>query len=1055
MQAKTLRSLFPLSLALFIASGAPALIEVRIDNPIDDDEIVEIKKYLEIAISHQKRGNWKSEAEKELAILKRYDSILCTDRNDLLSCNLHRYPIVRNVEFEGVPILILEKELKKHIPIRSGQIINNADTTFTQAIPRSENAIKSHLEREGVIDPKITTTIVPVPNVPASDILFTVESGRFLRVKDVHLNNEMPIDPEIFTGPFRRMCSNIRFAFEGILQGTKACYNREIEREKIEDLEDTLSSLGYVESHVSVERQVIDDPIAKSKNIHLIVNVLLGPKLSVEFTGPILDSQILDASPFVRLLRSITGVEFFSRAFNLPPPHALYPEDETILINQLRESLTFKASHVIDDSEIQASSEAIKEVLRSRGYAQAMIETDSTVATKENNSVKVTFKITPGTPTSISSIRVIGAKPFSYEDISRKMDMLLGVRTAFFSGHFTESALKHDIALMNRFLHNEGFAAASATAVMEQTDAGIDLIYLVDMGKGRLVKSIVFDHDDEKITREYLGNYTSCRNQQITRNNDKTILKCDPYPFVESDVESEVIKLASLYTLNGYLKANPTSHIEDNNGEVTIEFKFDPKEMHRAKVAQLLVDGNISTYRSVIERELGSKNVANGSNFIPLRIDDGLRRLRSYGSFSRVTLEPILKPDSQDEYYLSMQLVEKPTLALDLNARFDSDRLFSIGVALDDRNLFGTLLNLNTSLKFGLFFGRESTFANIVSWPRFFGLPMEIKFKAPEMLYEKLVKNSPTGVNARHAQLKASVQFDWLLLGLLRPSIELQFRADKWQFENDLPFSEQSFFDNPWASIASLDGLIDVLGEPGSLRAVFKPSLAVVKIDNVFDPRLGYSVKGGLELSSANLTTDLPYAIFDFRGVGYLPLGPFTLASKLEFRRGIIDNPALNWWVLQEEADFKLLGGINGPRAYERDTLGIYGTLLNKYGPIRSKGRPIIALHPGDFSLFTSVELRFPLVEKAFIGKLNGAVFADLGYIGLCKDSFFCLNNYAPQPEPNRSNPYQLGISVGVGLRLVLPVGPLLLDYAISPTHLGSGLFGRQSNLTFQLGYMY
>lgn len=1054
MLAKTLRSLFLLSLALSLAPGASALIQVHIDNPIDDDETAEIQEYLKIAISHQERSNWKKEAEKELGILKRYDAIQCTDGSDL-TCNLHRFSIVRYIQFEGVPILILEKELKKHIPIRSGQIINTSDTSFAEAIKRSETAIKSYLDKEGVVDPEIKTTLVPVPSVPASDILFTVKSGRFLRVKDVYLNNELPIDPEIAKKPFRRMCSNIRFAFEGILQGTKACYNYDIEREKIDDLEDTLASLGYVESHVSVDRQPFSDAKTRESQLHLIVSVLLGPKLTVEFTGPILDSQILDASPFVRLLRSIAGVEFFSRAFNLPPPHALYPEDETILINQLREALTFKESHIIDDTQIQASSDAIKEVLRSRGYAAAMIETESSVATQGNNDVKVTFKISPGTPTSVRSIRIIGTTAYSYEDIRRKMDMQLGVRTAFFSGHFTESALKHDTDQVNRFFHNEGFAQGSAKSVMEQTDNGIDLLYVVDMGPRRLVKSIVFDHDDEKITREYLGNYPACKNQQTTRNGDKTVVKCDLYPFVETTIDTEIIKLASLYTLNGYLKASPTYHIEDNDGEVTINFEFKPQEMHRAKVAQLLVDGNIWTYRSVIERELGSKNVSFGTNFVPAHIEDGLRRLRGYGAFSRVTLDPILKPDTQDEYYLSMQLVEKPTLALDLNARFDSDVLFSLGVALDDRNLFGTLLNLNTSLKFGFFFGRESTFANIVTWPRFFGLPMEIKFKTPEMLYEKLVKNSPIGVNARHAQLKASIQFDWLLLGFLRPAVEFQFRADKWQFESSLPFSEQDFFDDPWGAITSLDGLVDVLKEPASLRAVLKPSLSVVKIDDVFDPRIGFSLKGGLELSGANLTTDAPYAVFDFRGVGYLPLGPFTLASKLELRRGIINNPSLNWWVLQEEADFKLLGGINGPRAYEKDTLGIYGTLLNRNGPIRNKGRPIIALHPGDFSLFTSMELRFPILEKLFIGKLNGAVFADLGYIGLCNDTFFCLSNYSPQPEPNKSNPYQLGVSVGVGLRWVLPVGPVLLDYAISPVHQGSGLFGRQSNLTFQLGYMY
>jgi len=1029
-----------------------ASVFVHLDNPIDDSELPEIHQFLETVIHDKPVADWVLKSEKELATLKRYSSIHCSAAEQDLSCELHRYPILRQINFEGVPILILEKELKKHIPIRTGQIVNTDDPAFNEGLKRSELAIKTYLEREGFFNATIRTTLVPVQGYPASDVLFKVETGSFLRVKDVFLKNDLPGISEMATKPFRRMCSSIRYAFEGILQGTKACYNRDVEREKTAEVEDALSSLGYVEAHVAVERHIVDEP-GQPRHLNLIVNVLLGPKLSVEFSGPLLEAQILDASPFVRSLRYLSGVEFFSRLFKLPAAHALYPEDETILINQLRDALTFHESHIIDDGQIQASADALREVLRSRGYANAIIESSGPTKAENENAFKVVFKITPGEPTSLSSIELVGSKLFSYEDIRSKVDMQGGIRTAFFSGHYTNASIENDTLQMTRFFHKQGFAKATTRAILEQGDEGTHLIYVVDEGPRRLVKNIVFNNDDEKLTHEYINAYPGCPNHRIERSENQTRVICDLYPFVESEMENESITLSSLYARNGYLKTNPTYRFEEKDGEVDIFFDFKPSEMTRAKVAQLLIDGNIETYSSVIERELGKSNIKPGVNFVPFKLEDALRRLRSYNVFSRVSLEPLAKLDSADEYFLSLQVVEKPTLSLDMIARFDSDTLFSLGLALEEKNLFGTLLDLSTSLQFGFFFGRESKFANILTWPRFFGSPMNVKLKGPELLYEQVVKNGPTGINERHAQLKSALEFDWLFINLLRPSIEFQLRIDAWQFETFPPFSNQNFFHDAWASITSLDGLLDVLKEPASIRAVLKPSLSVTKLDNLFDPRLGFNVKGGLEISS--LTTDLPYAVFDFRGMGYVPIGPFTLASKLEIRRGLISDPETNWWVLQEEADFKLLGGLEGPRAYAQDTLGIYGVIRNKQGPILLNSNPVVALHPGDFSMFASTELRFPLIEKFFLGKLNGAVFTDLGYVGICNDDFFCLSKDQTQPEPNFSNPYQLGWSVGVGLRLVTPVGPLLLDYGISPIHVGSGPFGRQSNVVFQFGYLY
>jgi outer membrane protein assembly factor BamA len=1031
-----------------------ALVEVHIDNPIDGDETVEIQNFLKVAISTEREKEWATEAKKELASLERYSSIECSTLNANLSCHLRRYPMVRNINFSGVPVLILEKELKKHIPIRTGQFVNTDDPKFNDSLKRSENAIKSFLERQGFFGSRIKTTFSEVPGAPASDIQFDVESGSFVKVRNVTLNNQIPIDPELVLGPFRQMCKGIRYAFEGIFQGTKACYNKDIERENIAEIEESLAyigydkaHIGYPEAHLTVDRHLIEDANGVPKYVDLKVNVLLGTRLEYDFD--FVNAQYLDISDFVSFFRFIFAVEFISRAFNTPSAKAIYPEDQTILYRQLQDALTFKESHIVDDGQIQASISALKESLRSRGYASPSIEIGHQEKLKDNG-LSIRFKITPGEPTAIRNIKIIGSDLFSYAQASDSDDFLITPRSAFSTGHFTDASLENDTQLVRRFFIKQGFASAQVKAVLEQTTDGVELIYNVDSGPRKLVHIITFNNDDQELTAQYLTKFAACKNSKLARIGESSVLSCDPFPLVESDLENESLKLLSIYTRSGYLRANPTYKIKEEEAGISVEFDFLPGEMKRAKVAELLVDGNTLTYRSVLERELGTRNIRPGAAYIPFSLDSGLRRLRSYNAFSKLTLEPIPKADNPDDFYLFLALVEKPTLALDLNFAFDSDRLFSVTLSLEDRNLFGSLLQLDTGLQFGFFIGRESRFQNTLTWPHVLGLPMDIKLDAPEFLYEEL-NASATNVNRRHLQSSTSLGFEWQFLEILRPSFEFLFRADQWEYETTAPFADESFFRDPAASLISLDGLVDVLKEKATLRAVLKPSLSLISLDNLFDPKFGYKVKGGLEVSGQGLSSDKPYTIFNFEGAGYASIGNVTFAANLRVRRGMIENPRSNWWVLEEEGDFRLLGGVYGPRSYDRDTLGIFGDLISDGKPVMENGIQKKGLHTGDFMLFSSAEVRFPLIAKLPLGKLNGAVFTDVGYIGICDTAFACFTT-----EPGQNNPHQLGVSVGVSLRWVLDVGPFSIDYAVSPIHkTPGGLFGRESRVNFQFGYIF
>jgi outer membrane protein assembly factor BamA len=188
---------------------------------------------------------------------------------------------------------------------------------------------------------------------------------------------------------------------------------------------------------------------------------------------------------------------------------------------------------------------------------------------------------------------------------------------------------------------------------------------------------------------------------------------------------------------------------------------------------------------------------------------------------------------------------------------------------------------------------------------------------------------------------------------------------------------------------------------------------------------------------------DPPFVVLGGSIAGYYSIGSVTLASQFAFRRALIENPSDNWWALKFQSDMDTLGGDVGLRGYEEGSVGVYGDLRNERGALTGQQ----GLHPGNLSAQANLELRFPLVRELLIGDLYGAVFSDAGLIGVCDDLFTC--------EPFFTDERRFGISVGLGLRYVLPVGPITLDYAVSPIRAGGGPCGRQARVHFSFGFPF
>ena len=147
------------------------------------------------------------------------------------------------------------------------------------------------------------------------------------------------------------------------------------------------------------------------------------------------------------------------------------------------------------------------------------------------------------------------------------------------------------------------------------------------------------------------------------------------------------------------------------------------------------------------------------------------------------------------------------------------------------------------------------------------------------------------------------------------------------------------------------------------------------------------------------------------------------------FMRAFIEPSEDNWKQLRDFSEsMDLLGGDRSIRGYAPGAIGILE--LNKSASRHEA-------YAGYFANVAKVELRFPITKKRALGNISGAVFVDQGMLVPCSALGQCMEKDSLEKIVSRSG---FGLSVGAALRYNLPVGPISLDYGISPLN-GEGRF--------------
>jgi outer membrane protein insertion porin family len=190
-----------------------------------------------------------------------------------------------------------------------------------------------------------------------------------------------------------------------------------------------------------------------------------------------------------------------------------------------------------------------------------------------------------------------------------------------------------------------------------------------------------------------------------------------------------------------------------------------------------------------------------------------------------------------------------------------------------------------------------------------------------------------------------------------------------------------------------------------NLVSSLTPSVTFDNRDNVFNPRRGNYLTGGMQLAGGPLGGDKNFWKFSGRASHYIPM-PRNAVLEFRGRIGLADPFSGDNKIPIYERFFA--GGAYSVRGYEE----------RKVGPVDSSSHDPIG---GASMLIGNIEYTYPLFEFLKVAAFYdvGNVWEKIGDIGSNKNANGVENSGGFKS------------SFGIGLRIKTPIGPILLDYGI------------------------
>ncbi|MEO8024866.1 MAG: outer membrane protein assembly factor BamA [Bryobacteraceae bacterium] len=652
---------------------------------------------------------------------------------------------------------------------------------------------------------------------------------------------------------------------------------------------------------------------------------------------------------------------------------------------RLKQLIPIYQERSVDRTLLNEGKRNLLEYFQSQGYFDA--DVDFELLPEQDNRQVINFQIERNDRSKLVNLEISGNRYFDTPTLRERMYVRPASFLRFRNGRYSVRLLNKDIDSIEELYRSNGFRDVQVLSSVEEDfggksgDLGVRL--QVNEGPQWFVSKLELEGANDEDKEQILS----------------TLLSNEGQPYSELNVATDRDAILNYYYNRGYLDAIFDWSQTSADIPTRVNLKFTVRPGRQQFVRGVLVGGLETTNRTLVDNRI---SLVPGDPVSQARIGDSQRRLYDLGIFAKVQTA-VQNPDGEEESkFILYQIDEARRYSLNVGVGAELARIGGGSSTSFDSPAgatgFSPRVSLGVSRLNFLGLGHTIGVQGRVSSLQQRAL---ISYLAPQFLGDDKFNFS---INASYDQSQDVRTYS---SRRLEGSIQLQqriSRSDSLQYR--ITFRRASIDPN---SLRIDPGLVPLLAQPDRVL-VGSTTFIRDRRDDPADSHSGSYSTADVGFAKGLIASEANFTRVAFRNSTYYRIGKskdLVFARTLNF--GYIQRVSGGRDIPLPERFFA--GGSNSHRAFPD----------NQAGPRDLKtGFPL----GGSAQLFNSLELRFPLIGD----NLGGVIFHDAGnvYSDIRSISFRFRQH-------DLSDFNYMVQSAGFGIRYRTPIGPLRLDFSLSP----------------------
>lgn len=614
-----------------------------------------------------------------------------------------------------------------------------------------------------------------------------------------------------------------------------------------------------------------------------------------------------------------------------------------------------KKGTLYDAKKVEAAKKRIIEAISQEGKIDSVVEIEKEYL--ENGSIKITFVVNEGEEIIIDRLQysgVYGVESDDFDDvIANKEHQFMGWFWGRNDGKMSLKDLEYDNLRIRDFYMQNGYLDAKVDEPFVRVSFDhytADMSYQIEEGEPYTISKVTVHQMQEVIEDAKIMEKISLEKGEVF--NIKTFRD-----------DSEKIKTLIADLSYAYVQVVPDLKKNKEDHTVEVVFKITPGD--KVRIRNVLISGNSRTLDRIIRREL---YLGPGDMYSLTDLSDSRNALGRLGFFDANTIEE--KRVNNQTMDLIVKVKEAPTGNIQLGGGYGSFGGILLSVAVNDRNVFGSGINVGVKLEKSQ---RTQSYSFNISNPRL----NDSDFSGNFSIFHSAYDYNDYSVFTDGVSLGVGHRFSRYISGYIGYGYSSN-SYDFTQLDQNSSLLDTTFYENFTKSGITL-------------------SVSWDNTDDFYLPRKGFTLSQSFEKTGVGAQANYLKSRTNFnKYAGLEEWVGFDAIFRYKSRfYSVIDNGNIPL------AEKFYMGGIGSVRGYESYSISPGYADDNAVNGFRRIG--------GKMTFSNSLELSFPLVPKA---KMRLVSFVDWGFIG-----------------DNSLNEYSKG-GYGLGLEWFSPVGPIQLMFA-------------------------